>query len=63
VDLDVDQVAKLDSVVDRVVKTGTPEQKQATKDLFHKVLSFQIVVKEENDWVDANFPPAEEEEV
>lgn len=60
VDLSDEQVEKLDSVVDRIVKTGSPEQKEATKELFQKVIAFQVVVKKENAWMDANFNGTDE---
>lgn len=52
VDLSPDQTAKLDSVVDRLLKSGTPEQKQAAKNLFSGALGFGIKAKVGNAFFD-----------
>ena len=50
VNLSPDQTAKLDSVVDRLLKSGTAEQKQAAKNLFSGALRFGIKAKAGNDF-------------
>ena len=52
VNLSPDQTAKLDSVVDRLLKSGTPEQKQAAKNLFSGALGFGIKAKVGNAFFD-----------
>ena len=48
VNLNPDQQASLDGVVDRLLKTGSPEQKAAAKALFSKTLAFGIEAKAAN---------------
>lgn len=50
--LSPDQSAALDSVVDRLLKTGSAEQKTAAKDLFSKTLGFGLAAKVANDYFD-----------
>lgn len=52
VNLSPDQQASLDGVVDRLLKTGSPEQKSAAKDLFSKTLAFGIEAKATNTYFD-----------
>lgn len=42
------QTTTLDTVVDRLLVSGTPEQKQAAKDLFSNVLDFGLKAKAGN---------------
>ena len=44
--------AQLDSVVTRLLKTGTPEQKEAAKNLFTGVLGYGLAAKATNDYFD-----------
>ena len=56
------QSDKLDSVVDRLLKTGTPEQKAGAKNLFKKTLAYGLAAKAENEYFDtllATEPPEE----
>jgi len=50
VNLSPDQSAKLDGVVDKLLKSGTPEQKAAAKTLFTGTLGFGIAAKAGNDF-------------
>jgi len=52
---------RLNAVVDRLLKTGTDEQKAAAKDLFTKTLSYGLAAKATNDYFDEllNTEPAE----
>lgn len=43
---------QLDSVVSRLLKTGTPEQKEAAKNLFTGVLGYGLAAKATNDYFD-----------
>ena len=58
--LSPDQSAKLDTVVDRLLKSGTDEQKAAAKELFGKVLGYGIAAKSANSFVDTLFSPDQE---
>ena len=46
------QTDSLNGVVDRLLKSGTAEQKQAAKDLFSTTLSFGIAAKAGNEFFD-----------
>lgn len=52
-DLSPDQTATLDGVVDRLLKTGTKEQKDGAKTLFHKVLAYSMAIKAERAYLDS----------
>lgn len=52
VNLSPDQRAMLDSVVNRLLVAGSPEQKQAAKDLFAGTLDFGLKAKAANDFFD-----------
>lgn len=52
VDLTHAQSTQLDGVVDRLLKSGSPEQKAAAKTLFTKTLEFGIAAKEGNKFFD-----------
>lgn len=52
VDLSPDQQAALDSVVDRLLKSGSPEQKAGAKMLFQKTLAFGLEAKATNSYFD-----------
>lgn len=52
-DLSPDQTATLDGVVDRLLKTGTQEQKDGAKTLFHKVLAYAMAIKAERAYLDS----------
>ena len=52
VNLSPDQSAKLDGVVDKLLKSGSPDQKAAAKDLFSKTLAFGIQAKGANTFFD-----------
>ena len=58
--LSPDQSAKLDTVVDRLLKSGTDEQKAAAKELFGKVLGYGIAAKSANSFVDTLLAPDQE---
>mgnify|MGYP006314073189 FL=1 len=58
--LSPDQSAKLDTVVDRLLKSGTDEQKAAAKELFGKVLGYGIAAKSANSFVDTLLAPDHE---
>lgn len=49
-DLSPAQTAKLNGVVDKLLKSGSPEQKTAAKDLFTAALGFGIAAKAENQY-------------
>ena len=53
VNLSPAQVDQLNNAVDRILKTGTAEQKQAAKDLFAATLGFGLKAKAANDFFDA----------
>lgn len=44
--------SKLNSVVERLLKTGTDEQKIAAKELFMKTLSYGLAAKSTNEYFD-----------
>lgn len=52
VNLSPDQQVALDGVVDRLLKTGSAEQKAAAKDLFSKTLAFGLQSKAANAYFD-----------
>ena len=52
-DLSPDQTETLDGVVDRLLKTGTQEQKDGAKTLFHKVLAYSMAIKAERAYLDS----------
>lgn len=52
VNLSPDQQASLDGVVDRLLKTGSPDQKAAAKNLFSKTLAFGLQAKSANAYFD-----------
>ena len=52
VNLSPDQQASLDGVVDRLLKTGSPEQKAAAKALFSNTLAFGLQAKAANAYFD-----------
>lgn len=52
VNLNPDQQASLDGVVDRLLKTGSPDQKAAAKALFSKTLAFGLQAKAANAYFD-----------
>lgn len=52
VNLSPDQQASLDGVVDRLLKTGSPEQKEAAKALFSNTLTFGLEAKAANAYFD-----------
>lgn len=56
-----ESTARLNAVVDRLLKTGSDEQKAAAKALFTKTLSYGLAAKATNDYFDEllNTPPAE----
>jgi len=58
--LSPDQSAKLDTVVDRLLKSGTDEQKAGAKELFGKVLGYGIAAKSANSFVDTLLAPDQE---
>lgn len=51
-EMDADKRDKLDGVVNKLVKSGTDEQKDALKDLFTKVLGYGLTAKDTNDYFD-----------
>lgn len=53
VNLSPDQQTALDGVVDRLLKTGSPEQKQAAKNVFTSTLGFGLQAKAANAFFDA----------
>lgn len=57
-----DQSAKLDTVVDRLLKSGTDEQKTAAKTLFAGTLSFGVAAKAGNKFFDDLLAEEPEEE-
>lgn len=61
VDLSPAQVDQLNGAVDKIVKSGSPEQKQAAKDVFTSTLGFGLQAKAANDFFDALLatPPEE----
>ncbi len=52
VNLNPDQQASLNGIVDRLLKTGSAEQKQAAKDLFAATLGFGLKAKAANGYFD-----------
>ena len=52
VDLSAEQEAKLTSVVDRLVKSGTGDQRAAAKDLFTATLGYGLKAKAANEFFD-----------
>lgn len=52
VNLSPDQSAKLDGVVDKLLKSGSADQKAAAKDLFQKTLAFGLKAKDANAFFD-----------
>lgn len=53
---------KLDGVVNKLLKTGSDEQKQAAKDLFAGVLNYGLMAKDTNDYFDTLLDTGTEEE-
>lgn len=60
-ELSPSQSAKLDKVVNGLLKSGTPEQIQSAKDLFAATLAFGLAAKAANEYFDEllNTPPVE----
>ena len=54
------QTDSLNGVVDRLLKSGTDEQKAAAKELFGKVLGYGIAAKSANSFVDTLLAPDQE---
>lgn|SRR5690606_18441285 len=52
VNLSPEQSEKLDGVVDKLLKTGSPEQKASAKALFSATLDFGIKAKSANEYFD-----------
>lgn len=50
--LNPSQRAKLDGVVDKLLKSGTPEQKEGAKALFSATLGYGLAAKAENEYFD-----------
>lgn len=55
VNLSPSQTDKLNGVVNGLLKSGSPEQKQAAKDLFAATLAYGISAKSGNDYFDTLF--------